>query len=239
MVRPFPLVLGLSFLFFSPPVNAKAPKLISHLGQDSVQSFTRWPLLFIVGGGITAGVLTQKDQSLQDPFRRGRNLGKADTVFRILGESYVVDTSALITYCLGKISRDEEVALTGETLLEGLFLTEVVTGATKLAFRRERPDGGNFGFPSGHTSRTFALATILETLHGPAAGIPAYLMAGAISFSRIDENAHNISDVVFGACLGTAIGLGTAHFHKKTTPLLTILPLPTPGGFGFLASRTF
>ena len=77
---------------------------------------------------------------------------------------------------------------------------------------RERPFAGkelellvetpqDFSFPSGHTSSSFAAATALSS-HGRSWGIPAYILAVLIAFSRLYLYVHFPSDVIAGAAVG-------------------------------------
>lgn len=232
-------MMSLWVLLASTPARADVATFLNHLGHDAGHTFLSWPAWLMFGGGIATGVLVEEaDQSIQEPFRDGRHLGAADTFFRHLGESYVIDSSALALYGAGKLAGNETLARTGETLIEALLLTEVSTFGLKFAFRRERPNGENLGFPSGHASRSFAAASVLQTLHGPAIGVPALLVAGLIAFSRLDENRHNASDIIFGAAWGTAWGWGTARYHNKLFQDVTITPLLTEGT-GLLVSYQF
>ena len=72
-------------------------------------------------------------------------------------------------------------------------------------------------FPSGHTSTSFACATIL-TLAFPRAAPGFFLLALAIGFSRIYVGAHYPLDVVGGAALGivTALLLRAAIRWRST-----------------------
>jgi undecaprenyl-diphosphatase len=65
---------------------------------------------------------------------------------------------------------------------------------------------GSHSFPSGHTTSSFACATIL-TAAAPRFGPLFYLLALAIGFSRIYDGVHYPLDVVGGAVLGVAIAL--------------------------------
>ncbi len=208
----------------SPKKTTKTPWFFEHAWGDIRYTFGYWPALVIAGGAITAGALTTVDHSVATHFTN-RHMGKFDTIAEWIGQPYILDPAALVVWGAGWIAHDEKVAMTGETLLEGLLFTDAMVGGLKLAFRRTRPNGGNYSFPSGHAASTFAIATSLEVLFGPKAGIPAYAVASAISFSRIDMNAHYLSDVVFGAALGSAIGWGTAHFHKLKHPNLFVAPM--------------
>ena len=137
----------------------------------------------------------------------------------------MIDPAALAVFGIGKLVKNEDMAFTGENLFEALLFTDALVGGLKLATRRERPNGGNYSFPSGHAAGSFAVATVLANLHGPLVGVPAYLIAGLVSFSRIDSNEHHLSDVIFGASLGTAIGWGVSAFHKKEDLHLFMTPI--------------
>ena len=77
----------------------------------------------------------------------------------------------------------------------------------KITVRRERPNGqDNKSFPSGHTSNAFALAAVAQRHYGWKIGVPAYLLAGVMGASRINQDKHWFSDVVGGAALGYIVG---------------------------------
>jgi membrane-associated phospholipid phosphatase len=225
-------------LCFPAQAWAKTPELFRHLGNDLEETFTAWPAAVLLGGAIVSGGLSLEDSYFQSPFQDGRHLGKADTVAGYVGEVYTIDGGALLVYGAGLLAHNKEVARTGEALLEALFFTEAATMGLKLAVHRDRPDGGNYSFPSAHAARTFAVASVLEVLHGPAAGIPAYLAAAFISFTRMDMNVHYLSDIAFGAALGSAFGFGTALFHKHERERVRIVPL-AGATWGAMVNVTF
>jgi undecaprenyl-diphosphatase len=91
--------------------------------------------------------------------------------------------------------------------------------ALKLLFERERPalaDPGleplvatpsSASFPSGHAATAFAAAALVATLQ-PRLRALVYGVALLVALSRVYLGVHFPLDVVFGAALGTAIGLG-------------------------------
>ena len=90
---------------------------------------------------------------------------------------------------------------------------------------RERPFAGkemellvaapqDFSFPSGHTSSSFAAATALSA-HGRSWGIPAYILAVLIAFSRLYLYVHFPSDVLAGAVVGIICGILARLVIKK------------------------
>lgn len=68
---------------------------------------------------------------------------------------------------------------------------------------------GGWSFPSGHTAKAFAAATVVA-LSLPAGerwlAAPAFALAALIAFSRLYLFVHFPTDVLAGACLGAAAG---------------------------------
>jgi membrane-associated phospholipid phosphatase len=90
--------------------------------------------------------------------------------------------------------------------------------------RRQRPEGSGFAFPSGHTTVSFASATVLQQHFGWKAGAPAYALASYIALSRVQMQRHYLSDVAFGAALGIAAGrtivIGSERRRVRLEPLV-------------------
>jgi membrane-associated phospholipid phosphatase len=95
--------------------------------------------------------------------------------------------------------RDTEGALQfGESF--GLALS--VTQLLKITVDETRPNGGPYSFPSGHTSASFSCAEFLRRHYGWRAGLPAYLAATFVGYSRVESQNHYTHDVVAGAAIG-------------------------------------
>ncbi len=65
----------------------------------------------------------------------------------------------------------------------------------------------DYSFPSGHTASSFAAATVLYLNLPKKYGIPALILAGLISISRIYVGVHYPTDVLAGAVSGIVCGL--------------------------------
>jgi hypothetical protein len=94
---------------------------------------------------------------------------------------------------------------------------------------RHGHDGGwnllmDSGFPSIPTSTSFAVAAVLDTKYGWKVGVPAYVGAGLIGWSGIDQQEHKVSDVVFGAALGYVIGKSISSLHYRPDATLKLVP---------------
>lgn len=91
-------------------------------------------------------------------------------------------------------------------------LNLAVTGAAKVLINKERPlKGGDYAFPSGHTSLAFQSASFFHRRYGFKYSIPAYLLAGYTGFSRIHATRHDGWDVLAGA----VVGIGSTWFFTS------------------------
>ena len=112
------------------------------------------------------------------------------------------------------------------------FLTNLtVTYGMKYAINKPRPEGhGDYSFPSGHTSAAFQGATFIQKRYGWKYGLPAYLCASYVGWSRIEgeSDKHDLTDVLGGGVVGV---LSTIFF---TTPYngVTVTPIADSGYYG-------
>ncbi len=86
-----------------------------------------------------------------------------------------------------------------------------VTHVLKRVVDKPRPNGGDHAWPSGHTSSAFTGAAVLQIRHGWTVGIPAYLLAGYVGWTRVYVDAHDYWDFLGGAI----IGVGSAYLFTK------------------------
>jgi membrane-associated phospholipid phosphatase len=152
--------------------------------------------------------------------RAFKPLGDRSTVFLGLG-----------AWAVGSASGAEDIADAGLHTSAALLTTGTAVSLLKVGAGRWRPSVGagaeDFGlgrgafpldnraqsFPSGHTATAFAIAASLSEeakRHWPEQErwlTPAlYAAAGLVGLSRVLDDAHWTSDVLFGAALGTVAG---------------------------------
>jgi hypothetical protein len=188
-----------------------------------------------IGGGLALAV-----HPLDDNLNRhltGNDV--ADAVFapgKFIGQTYVLVGSSLTVYATGRLRDQPKVSHLGMDLLRSLLLSEIITQSLKYTTSRERPDHSNdHSFPSGHAAETFAFATALERHLGWKGAVPAYLTSSYVAMSRLHDNRHWLSDVVFGSAVGIIAGR-TVTRHGRTQWDYTLVPTKG-GGAMILVSR--
>jgi membrane-associated phospholipid phosphatase len=78
----------------------------------------------------------------------------------------------------------------------------LATELLKHTVKEKRPNtDSEVSFPSGHTACAFAMATTLAN-YKPEYKWPAYGLAAAIGFSRVEAGSHYWHDVIAGAVIG-------------------------------------
>ena len=78
----------------------------------------------------------------------------------------------------------------------------ILTHSLKRTINKVRPNGSDYSFPSGHTSAAFTGAAFIDKNYGLKYGIPAYLLASYVGWSRVYANKHDYADVIGGAVIG-------------------------------------
>lgn len=92
-------------------------------------------------------------------------------------------------------------------LILALLFAQIAIETFKFIVGEMRPDGRFFNsFPSGHTTASFAYATVMSTYF--RWGWLWFLFATVVGLSRIITNAHWWHDVVGGAALGYIVAMG-------------------------------
>jgi membrane-associated phospholipid phosphatase len=166
-------------------------------------------------GGISTLMLLDNTVAQGSQTIRGSGSNGFASAIRHFGQPEVYGTAALGLLATGLITRDPKVTGAGKRLAASIALTSGMIYSGKALFGRARPDdpiydGDDFGLmsgrgslPSGHTAMAFALATSLsDDIDRPWATVGLYTAAGAVGWSRINDNRHWLSDVAAGAVLG-------------------------------------
>ena len=109
-------------------------------------------------------------------------------------------------------------------------LASFVAGGTCLLLKHvvstRRPDATNdHSFPSGHTCLAFVGAELVRMEYGWGWGLGAYAVAASVSYLRVYDGRHWVSDVLFGAGLGILGAHVGEWLLEPTKRLFNIAPL--------------
>ena len=88
--------------------------------------------------------------------------------------------------------------------------------------------------PAFRVAVTFAGATVLERHLGWRHSLLAYAIATYVAASRLHDNRHYLSDVAFGAAVGTIAGRTVTQHGADNW---SVVPVDVPGGVAVLAMR--
>lgn len=210
--------------------------LVRDTGRDFL-AFPRrkstWVLL--AAGGIAALAVRPADDYVESHIVGN---DAADTFFkpgRIIGGAAFQTGAAVGLWAIGRYvvppekgSRTNKLSHLGFDLIRAQIVSQALVHGIKYSVQRDRPTGDCCAFPSGHAASAFAAASVLERHLGYRASWPALLAASYVGASRLVEDRHWLSDVVFGAALGEAVGWTIVGRHGRSG--YTLQPVPVPGG---------
>jgi membrane-associated phospholipid phosphatase len=218
---------------------------IRHVLTDTIGSFGRLPTrmnaAWLAGGGLAALAVHPADAPLARQMPASRSVDDFLGPGGPLGSAAVQLGMGAGVYLIGRASNSGCASSVGADLLRAQVVAQALTLGLQHSVRRKRPDDGSgFSFPSGHTSVTFATATVLQQF-GWKAGLPAYALASYVAVQRVEANRHYLSDVIFGAAVGIvsarASGLVGAHVGIPTKHSFAMIPSVVPGGAGIAFVR--
>ena len=212
------------------PAIPSVGSLFRDLGGD-FKRLPSWETAIVLGATGAVGLAVSSDDA--ELSRRAVASQTMDTLFEPgegVGNGAIQIGGAVATYVVGRTTHNAGVARLGADLVRAQIVNAVLTQGVKLAVGRQRPDRGRYSFPSGHTSAAFATAAVLHRHYGWMAAAPAYALATFVAGSRVQENRHYLSDVVFGAGVGIVSGrtVGLGHGRGR----FAVAPFAAPGGGG-------
>lgn len=204
-------------------------------------------LILAAAGGIAVGMREgDVDREVREEIAESpRRWGGGSQFLGKLGDVRYQAPVLFGVYGYSLWSQNEELHAVVTTTMSAMVITGVSTTALKLVTNTDRPSktwaNGEYGFPSYHTASTFAVAAVLDEYYGGRVGVPAYALAAAVGFSRLDEQDHDLSDVLFGGALGFVIGKAVAGRHLCGNSEIQIAPYfhPTDGTPGIALETSF
>ena len=213
------------------------------VGGDVWRFFTTGETYRILGLGLAGSLAVRPfDEDIRSglftppsPKHEAISPQRGSSPGELLGSTAIQFGVAFTMYGIGSVVGKPGVASLGRDLARAQLLTGGFTHLVKLTVRRARPNGYNQNsFPSGHTSATFASATVLNRRYGWKVGVPAFGVASYVAASRVADGKHFLSDVFFGVAIGL-VGGRTVTFDRGETRV-QVSPMPVAGGAGIQVS---
>ena len=188
-----------------------------------------------IGGGLAAAA-HPADQTFNVHLRSHYDgVNKAFAAGKYFGDTPEQVGMSLSTYAWGRLRHQPKVSHLGMDLLQAQIMSEILVQPLKFITQRQRPDlSDRHSFPSGHSAVTFASATVIERHLGWKKSVLGYVIASYVAASRLHDNRHYLSDVTFGAAVGTIAGNAVMHHQPDNW---TFAPVNMPGGAALLVSR--
>jgi len=210
-----------------------AKELAPTIWDDAVATFTdKWALAGLAGAAA-AGValdVANTNGCVADHYRKNRSQLNSfwDSVGDVGGNPGTHFALAGAMYFTSLYRQDVKNYEVSKALLNALAVNGIVTMALKGITHTDSPNGDPFGWPSGHTSSTFALATVMHEAYGPWVGLPLFAFAGFVGYERVDARNHDFNDVISGALIGIAIGHAVYQNHRPRVVGFDVIPYADP-----------
>jgi membrane-associated phospholipid phosphatase len=227
------------------PAHTGWASLAKDTGRDFIAFPKRKSTWVLLGAGAAGALLAhQADDYVQEHIVGNSTADKIFAPGKVIGSAYVQVGASVGLWVVGRYivapaeggSKTNKWSHLGFDLMRAQIVTQTFTQAIKYTVQRDRPTGECCAFPSGHASSAFAAAAVLERHFGYRGSWPALLGATYVATSRLVDNRHFLSDVVFGAALGTAAGWTIVGTHGRDQYALQ--PVPVRGGMMIALVRT-
>jgi hypothetical protein len=174
------------------------------------------------------GVAALEDSKARTYAQSHKTDGRGDIIlpWKYYSSGYTALAIGVGAYSCGLVFSNPWWRETGREVLTALAISGATGEVLKIGVGRFRPytDKGDrafnpfsindqsASFPSGHTLTAFTVSSVLaRRIDNPYVSCGLYGIALLTGVERIYSDNHWLSDVVFGAILGTVIGRSVAH----------------------------
>lgn len=183
---------------------------------EPAKPVTQW------GGAAALTVIIFEDQlsdGIEEETYENRPLGDASAVGDVAGQLVpnVLYAGGMALH--GYISEDQVSYRRANSMAKGSAYAVGLSTLLKYTVQQKRPNSNKrTSFPSGHTTSATAFAAVVVCEHGwNWAGISATLLASMSGYSRLNDHQHYFHDVIAGAVIGTAYGIGISSLNMGIT----------------------
>ena len=209
--------------------------------KGMVRNPSNWIILGAAGAGSIVGEFTFDDNV--DEQLRGRKIINRDWTIAVGASGNPATHFALAAaiYAHGLLNDNPDTYDFGKTLTQALALNGLATVVLKAAAWNHVPNGELWGWPSGHTSSTMTVASVVHEYYGLLPAAPLYALTGLVMYERMITGEHWASDVIFGAALGFVVGHSVAGDQPIQLFGMDVIPYtdPTGGATGIALTKSW
>jgi hypothetical protein len=217
--------------------------------KDTGRDFASFPKrrstwVLLAAGGAAALAAHPADDYVETHIVGNKTADRFFKLGKVVGSGAFEGGAAVSLWFIGRYvtapakgePRTNRISHLGFDLMRAQIVSQSIVHGIKYSVRRDRPTGECCAFPSGHAASAFAAASVLERHFGERASWPALAAASYVATSRLVDNRHFLSDVIFGAAVGEAVGWTVVGRHGKSEYALQ--PVPVRGGLMVALVRT-
>jgi membrane-associated phospholipid phosphatase len=208
-------------------------------------AFPRRPSTWVIlGVGVGSALLAHPvDDTVNSHLVSSDTVARAFAPGKVIGAASTQAAASIGLYFAGRYllpavngeRRTNKYSHLGYDLLRAQILSQAFIHGIKYTIRRDRPTGECCSFPSGHAATAFAAASVLERHLGYRAAWPTLAIATYVATSRLHDNRHFLSDVLFGSSIGMATGWTIVGRHGRNE--YALVPMPVHGGVALALTR--
>jgi hypothetical protein len=192
--------------------------------------------ILLIGSSLTLLLVTQRENFVDPLSEKYGEEEKPMGDLAVFGD-YMGQLVPNFTYLGYQYwSKDAQAKRRFNYMFKTTLFTGLTTGVLKRTINQRRPHKGDrLSFPSGHTSTAFAFAGVIHyEYNNTTYSALAFSMATIVGLSRINDHAHYLHDVVFGASLGLAYAKAFQNDNN-----LMVMPLVNTDKNGVMLSYNF
>lgn len=206
------------------------------IGSDLTSPFTTPAKWILIGGAVTTGMMyiTRKDITYRkrETYREAKPVGNLGFIGNYIGYGFLNAVYTSYFYWQGKKNNDPKALKAAEHMFRASTYTLGMTLAMKYSIYEKRPGypDDHRSFPSGHSSASFAFASVVAAQHGWVWGGVAHGLASFIAISRYNDDFHYIHDITAGITIGASFAWGVYYNLEKGNPYwITLVPVKKGG----------
>lgn len=210
---------------------------LKDIGQDLASPVTTPARWILIGGALTTGMMyiTRKDLTYRkrESYKEAKPVGNLGFIGNYVGYGILNAVYTSYFYWQGKKHNDPKALKAAEHMFRATTYTLGTTLALKYSIKEKRPGypDDEQSFPSGHSSASFAFASVVAAQQGWVWGGFAHGLASFIAISRNNDDFHYLHDITAGITIGATFAWGVYYNLEKGNPYwLTLVPVKKGAG---------